>query len=331
MRLAHNLPAAVIAIFALVALVVLAGPVPALAQAYPVKPVKVIVPYPPGGATDIAARLMAQALSESLGQPFVVENRPGAGGMPALEQVARADADGYTLIVPSTGPATISPLLYKSRGFDPLARLQPIILFASAPGIILVRNGLPAKSIVELLALSRASPGRLTMASAGNGSLQHLLGEYFQNDTGVKWTHIPYKGSAPALTELVGDRVDIMVDVVPSAAPYVKAGKMRALAVTTPRRSSQLPEVPSLEELGIKGYDKSGWHALLAPRGTPPEIVGRLNATLNRALQSGEMKAKLAGIGADPDGGPPERLEELMRAELRHWAEVIRISGAVAE
>lgn len=301
------------------------------AQTYPTKAVKVIVPYPPGGATDIAARLMGQVLSENLGQPFVVENRPGAGGMIALEQVAKSDPDGYTLIVPSTGPATISPLLYKARGFDPLARLEPVILFASAPGIILVRNGLPVKSIGELLAASRAAPGRLTVASAGNGSLQHLLGEYFQNDTGVKWTHVPYKGSAPALTEMAGDRVDIMVDVVPSAAPYVKSGKMRALAVTTPKRSSQLPDVPTLEELGIKGYDKSGWHALLAPKGTSPDIISKLNATLNRALQSAEMKSKLAGIGADPDGGAPERLGDLMRAELRHWAEVIRTSGAVAE
>ena len=314
-----------------VALAALCWLLPAAAQTYPVKPVKVIVPYPPGGATDIAARLMAQALSESLGQPFVVENRPGAGGMIALDFVAKSEPDGYTLIVPSTGPATISPVLYRDRGFDPLARLEPVILFASAPGIILVRNGLPVKTVNELLSLSRATAGRLTMASAGNGSLQHLLGEYFQNDRGVKWTHVPYKGSAPALTELAGDRVDVMVDVVPSAAPQVKSGKMRALAVTTPRRSGQLPEVPTLEELGFKGYNYSGWHALLGPKGLSADIVGRLNATLNRALQSPEMKARLAGIGADADGGPPERLGDLMRSELRHWAEVIRISGAVAE
>ena len=300
-------------------------------QGYPAKPVKIVVPYPPGGATDIAARLMAQALSESLAQPFVVENRPGAGGMIALEQVAKSEADGYTLIVPSTGPATISPVLYKDRAFDPLVRLEPVIMFASAPGIILVRNGLPVKSVADLLAASRSAPGKLTVASAGNGSLQHLLGEYFQADQGVKWTHVPYKGSAPALTELAAERVDVMVDVVPSAAPQVRGGKIRALAVTTPRRSSQLPDVPTLEESGIKGYDFSGWHALLAPKGTPGEVITKLNGVLNRALQTPDMKARLAGIGADADGGTPERLSALMRAELRNWGEIIRRVGVVAQ
>lgn len=303
----------------------------AAAQSYPTKPVRVFVPYPPGGATDIAARLMANALSQALGQPFVVENKPGAGGMIALEQVANAAPDGYTLIVPSTGPAAISPLLYKDRNFAPLQRLDPVIAFASAPGIILVRTGLKAGSMKELLALSTASPVPLTMASAGNGSFQHLLGVYFQNATGVKWTHVPFKGSAPALNELVGDRVDVMVDVVPSAAPFVRSGKIRALAVTTPARSSQLPDVPTLEELGFRGYDKSGWHALFAPKGTPPEVIARLNEVLNSALASPDMKARLAAIGADADGGPPERLAERMRSELREWAEVIRVSGAVAE
>lgn len=304
---------------------------PADAQNYPAKPVRIVVPYPPGGATDIAARLMSQALAEALGQPFVVENKAGAGGMIALDQVAKSAPDGYTLIVPSTGPATISPLLYKDWGFDPLARLEPVIAFAKAPGIILVRNGLKVSSVKELLSLSRPAPGKLTMASAGNGSLQHLLGEFLQSDTGVKWTHVPYKGSAPALAEMVGDRVDVMVDVVPSAAPFVKSGKLKALAVTTPKRSSQLPDVPTLEELGYKGYDMSGWHALLGPKGTPPDVVAKLNTTLNNALQTADMKAKLAGIGADPEGGPPEFLGERMRAELRRWAEVIRISGAVAQ
>jgi tripartite-type tricarboxylate transporter receptor subunit TctC len=301
------------------------------AQAYPSRPVKIVVPYPPGGATDTAARLMAQSLTEAFGQAFTVENKPGAGGMLALEQVAAATPDGYTLLVPSTGPAAISPVLYKDRNFDPLTRLEAIIPFASAPGIIVVRNGLKANTIKELLALSASTPNGLTMASAGSGSFQHLLGVHFQNSVGVKWTHIPFKGSAPALTEMAGDRIDVMVDVVPSAAPLIKGGRIRALAVTTPRRSGQLPDVPTLEELGIKGYDKSGWHALFAPKGTPAEIINRINAVLNKALASTEMKLKLAAIGADADGGPPERLTERMRAELREWAEVIRLSGATVE
>jgi tripartite-type tricarboxylate transporter receptor subunit TctC len=303
----------------------------AAAQSYPTKPVTILVPFAPGGATDIVARITAQALSDSLGQAFVVDNRPGVGGMLALEQVAKATPDGYTLLLPSTGPATISPVLYKSRRFDPLARLDPVILIGGAPGILLVRNGLNARSVKELLALSRAAPGALNMASAGSGSIQHLLGEYFQSDAGVKWTHVPYKGSAPALAEMVGGRVDVMFDVVPSAAPFVKAGNLRALAVSTQKRSSQLPEVPTLEELGFPGYDITGWQGLLAPKGTPPDVILKLNAAVNKALQTAEMKAKLAAVGTYPDGGSPEVLGERMRAELRNWAKAIQISGAVAE
>jgi tripartite-type tricarboxylate transporter receptor subunit TctC len=300
-------------------------------QNYPLRPVKLVVPYPPGGATDTAARLMAQALNEALGQPFTVENKPGVGGMLAIEQVANAPADGYTLLVASTGPAAISPLLYKNRNFDPLASLEGIISFASAPGIIVTRNGLKVSTVKELIDASSQKPSALTMASAGSGSFQHLLGVHFQSSVGVKWTHIPLKGSAPALTEIAGDRIDVMVDVVPSAAPLIKAGRMRAIAVTTPRRSGQLPEVPTLEELGIKGYDKSGWHALFAPKGTSTEVIQRVNGVLNRSLALSDMKSKLAAIGADAEGGPPEKLTERMRTELREWAEVIRLSGATVE
>ena len=207
------------------------------AQSYPTRPVKIIVPYPPGGATDIAARLIAGSLTEAFGQAFTVENRPGAGGMIALDQVASAAPDGYTLLVASTGPIAISPVLYKDRNFDPLTKMDGIILFASAPGIIVSRNNLKVRDIKELITLSKASPNSLTMASAGNGSFQHLLGVYFQNSLGIKWTHIPFKGSSPALNEMMGDRVDVMIDVIPSAAPMVKAGRLRALAVTTPKRS----------------------------------------------------------------------------------------------
>ena len=311
----------------LIGLVLACAALHAKAQPYPVKAARIVVPYPPGGATDIAARLMAQALTTSLGQSFVVENRAGAGGLIALEQVANSPADGYTLIVASTGPAAISPLLYKARNFDPLARLDSVIQFASAPGIVVVRSGLKVQSIRELLALSSASPGALTLASAGNGSLQHLLGVLLQNRTDVKWVHVPFKGSAPALNDLAGDRVDVMVDVVPSAAPFVKGGRVRALAVTTQKRSSQMPEVPTLEELGYKGFDYSGWHALFAPKGSPAEAIARLNTALNEALRSPEMKEKLAAIGADADGGPPSVLDQRMRRELSEWGEIIRQSS----
>jgi tripartite-type tricarboxylate transporter receptor subunit TctC len=301
------------------------------AQSYPTRPVKIIVPYPPGGATDIAARLIAGSLTEAFGQAFTVENRPGAGGMIALDQVASAAPDGYTLLVASTGPIAISPVLYKDRNFDPLTKMDGIILFASAPGIIVSRNNLKVRDIKELITLSKASPNSLTMASAGNGSFQHLLGVYFQNSLGIKWTHIPFKGSSPALNEMMGDRVDVMIDVIPSAAPMVKAGRLRALAVTTPKRSSQLPNVPTLEELGYKGFDKSGWHALFGPKGMPIEIVTKMNNILNKSLNTPDMQLKLGAIGADAEGGTPEKLNDRLRTELREWAQVIQLSGTVVE
>ena len=301
------------------------------AQSYPTRPVKIIVPYPPGGATDIAARLIAGSLTEAFGQAFTVENRPGAGGMIALDQVASAAPDGYTLLVASTGPIAISPVLYKDRNFDPLTKMDGIILFASAPGIIVSRNNLKVRDIKELITLSKASPNSLTMASAGNGSFQHLLGVYFQNSLGIKWTHIPFKGSSPALNEMMGDRVDVMIDVIPSAAPMVKAGRLRALAVTTPKRSSQLPNVPTLEELGYKGFDKSGWHALFGPKGMPIEIVTKMNNILNKSLNTPDMQLKLGASGADAEGGTPEKLNDRLRTELREWAQVIQLSGTVVE
>jgi tripartite-type tricarboxylate transporter receptor subunit TctC len=301
------------------------------AQSYPTRPVKIIVPYPPGGATDIAARLIAGSLTEAFGQAFTVENRPGAGGMIALDQVASATPDGYTLLVASTGPIAISPVLYKDRNFDPLVKMDGVILFASAPGIIVSRNNLKVRDIKELITLSKASPNSLTMASAGNGSFQHLLGVYFQNSLGIKWTHIPFKGSSPALNEMMGDRVDVMIDVIPSAAPMVKAGRLQALAVTTPKRSSQLPNVPTLEELGYKGFDKSGWHALFGPKGMPIEIVTKMNNILNKSLNTPDMQLKLGAIGADAEGGTPEKLNDRLRTELREWTQVIQLSGAVVE
>lgn len=301
------------------------------AQSYPTKPVTLIVPFTPGGATDIVARLAAQVLTESLGQSFVVENRPGAGGMIVNELMAKTAPDGYTIMLGSTGPSTISPILYKKRAFDPLARFDPIVLISGTPCILLVRNNLQAKSVKELIDLSHATPRGLNMASSGNGSLMHLMGEFFQSDRGVKWTHVPYKGSAPALADISGGRVDVMFDLVASSASLVKGGSLKALAISTMQRSSQLPDVPTLEELGIKGYDMDGWQALLAPKGTPPDAIRKINGAINKALQTAEMKSKLAGIGLDPRGGSPEYLAERMRAELGRWREAIRLSGATAE
>ena len=301
-----------------------------MAQTYPSKPVTLIVPYAPGGGTDIIARLTAQALFEEFGQSFIVDNRGGGGGMIGVEGAARATPDGYTLLFSSTGPVTISPVLFKNRDFDPLARLVPIIEVASNPTVLVVRNGLPATSIDELIALSKKSPGALNMASAGNGSLQHLIGEYFQARTGVKWQHVPFRGSGPAFGELIAGRVDVMVDVVPGVAQLIQDGKLRALAVLVPTRSPQLPDVPTLAELGYRDFDISGWHALFAPKGVPDEVVAKLNAAANRFLAKPEYRAKLAALGAIAEGGTSEQLGLRMRRELHDWGEVIRNVGVTA-
>ncbi len=313
-------------------LVALAGLIQAAAaQTYPSKSVTVVVPYPPGGATDIVARLVAQGFWDELGQSFVVDNKSGGGGMIALEAVAHAPPDGYTLLVPSTGPATISPLLYKNGEFKPLERLVPIVQLASSPAVMVVRNSLPAKDLRELIEMSKRQPGTLNMASAGNGSLQRLIGEYFQDQIGIKWLHIPYRGSAPALNDLMAERVDVMVDVIPSAAPFVQGGKLRAIAVMAPKRSSQLPDVPTFAELGYPGFDFAGWHALLAPKDTPAEVIDKLNATANKILLRPEIKSKLAAIGAEADGGPPDVLRRRLEQEMRNWSQVIRKAGITGE
>jgi tripartite-type tricarboxylate transporter receptor subunit TctC len=302
----------------------------ALGQGYPAKPVTVIVPYVAGGATDIIARLTAQGLFEELGQSFIVDNRGGGGGMIGVEGAARAAPDGYTLLFSSTGPVTISPVLFKSRDFDPVARLEPIVLVASNPAVLVVRNGLPARNVDELIALSKKSPGALNMASSGNGSIQHLIGEYFQSRTGVKWQHVPFRGSAPALAEIIAERLDVMVDVVPGVAQFVQDRKMRPLAVMVEKRAPQLPDVPTLGELGYRGFDLSGWHALFVPKGAPAEVAAKLNAAVNRLLQKPEYRTKLVATGAVVEGGTSERLGTRVREELRAWGDVIRSANVAA-
>jgi tripartite-type tricarboxylate transporter receptor subunit TctC len=314
--------------FGLVAALLSASAAPA--ETYPSRPVTVIVPYVAGGGTDLVARLAAQALWDELGQSFVVDNRAGGGGLIGVEGAARAPADGYTLLFSSTGPVTISPLLFKNRNFDPLARLEPIVLVAVNPLVMVVRNGLPAGNVDELIALSKKAPGALNMASAGNGSIQHLAGELFQARNGVKWQHVPFRGSAPALAELIAGRLDVMVDAVPTTVPLVKDHQLRALAVLVTKRALQLPEVPTLAEVGYPGFDVSGWHALFASKGTPPAAIATINAAVNRVLAKPAFMARLAAVGAEPEGGTPERLAARMRVELRDWGEVIRNANVAA-
>lgn len=301
----------------------------ALAANYPMRPVKIIVPYAAGGATDIVARLVAKGLWDELGQSFSVENRGGGSGMIGMQAAAGAAPDGYTLLVASTGPATISPLLNPSLNFNPLEQLAPIVEIASAPGILIVRNNLAAKDVSELISFSKENPSKLNMASAGSGSLQQLMGEYIQLQEGIKWTHVPFKGSAPALNEIMAERMDVMTDVVPSSAPLVKAGKIRALAVLSAHRSSQLPSVPSIDELGYKGLDFSGWHALFAPKGTPRSVIEKLNSAVNRLIKSPEFKTRLAAIGAEAEGGTPGELSSLMSDQLKKWGLVMKKVGLI--
>jgi tripartite-type tricarboxylate transporter receptor subunit TctC len=297
------------------------------AQSYPAKPVKLIVPFAAGGAVDILGRLMAQSLTTATGNSFIVENKPGAGGLLALNEVAKSPADGYTLAVGSPGPLTIGPNLFVDAKFEPLARLDPIIWFAGTPAVVVVRSDLKANSVPELVALSKSTPSGLNMASTGTGSLAHLMAKFFESMAGVSWTHVPYKSSAPALTDMAAGRIDVMIDSMPTAAPFVKAGKLRGLAVTTSRRAIELPDLPTLQELGYKDYDVSSWYALLGPKGTPAPIVSRLNAELNKALQTADVKERILKIGAEPEGGPPERLTRQIKLELDRWGSVIRAAN----
>jgi tripartite-type tricarboxylate transporter receptor subunit TctC len=299
---------------------------------YPSRPIKLVVPFAAGGAVDIIGRQIALSITETLKQGTVVENRPGAGGLIALEWVANAVPDGYTLAIGAAGPLTMSPSLYaSSRKFDPLTKLKPIIWYASTPGVLIVGPGVKADSVQSLIAESNASLSKLDMASAGSGSINHLMGEFFQKQTGVTWTHIPFKGSAPALTELMSGRLQVMMDIVPTAVPLIATGKIRALAVTTPSRSSLLPQTPTLIELGYKDFDVSSWISLMAPSTTPDSIVHKLHDALDTALKIPEVRLRLSSIGAEPEGGPSDRVTQRLKLELPRWSAIIKSSGATAD
>ena len=284
---------------------------------YPNRPVKMIVGFPAGGAVDGAGRMMAQILQKAFNQTFIIENRPGVGGMLAMQEVARAAPDGYTLAVGSAG----SPSIFKKANFDPRQSLAPVIWFVNNPGIVVIRKDLPVNNIAELVKLSKTK--ELNMASAGTGSVLHLMGEYFQERMGIKWVHVPYKGSGPALTDMVAGRTDVALELVPSAAPFVKAGQLRALAITSTKRLNALPEVPTLGELGYSGLDMGSWMALLAPKGTSAEIINKLNQALNEAMKNPELIQKVNAGGGELVGGTPQDLTNQMNKEIPRWAAII--------
>ena len=282
-----------------------------------------IVPVPPGGVADTVARLVLPRLSESLGQPIIIDNRPGANGNPAYEMTARAAPDGYTLITAATGVA-INPGLYRNVGYDPVKDFAPITLGVIAPNILLVHPSVPAKSVKELVAMARAKPGEVLFASPGNGTTGHLAVELLQLSSGIKVTHVPYKGGGPALTDLMGGHVHAYFSVALVAVPLVKAGKLRALGITTARRSPLAPDMATVAEGGFPGFEVSGWFGWLAPAKTTAAIVSRLNAGLARILHSPDIRERLLSQSTEPVGDSPESFGRFIRSERDRWAKVIR-------
>ena len=303
----------------------------AKAQAYPAKPIRMIVPFPPGGGTDIAARTVANKLSDGVKWTFVVENKPGAGGNLGVEQAVKSPADGYTLVIGQTSNLAINPTLYAKLPYDPLRDLSPIVLIVSAPVVFVVAANSRYASLGNLLAAAKTDPGGVTFASPGNGTVSHLAGELLQRAAGVKLTHVPYKGAAQALTDTLGGQVQSFMSSVPSALSQIKAGRLRAIAVTSAKRAPELPDVPTIAESGHKGFEASTWYGLLAPAGTPAAIVARLNAEVNRVLTTPEVRERLAAEGGEALGGSPEQFASFLKAEHAKWGRVVKESGARAE
>ena len=309
-------------------LVAAASPFASAQAPYPHQPIRIVVPVPPGGATDIMARAVAQRLTEAWNAQVFVDNRPGAGGNVGAELVAKAPSDGYTLLMGTVGTHAINGSLYPRMPYDAMKDFAPIVLVAAVPNVLEVNPALPVNSVAELIAYAKANPGKLNFASSGSGTSIHLSGELFKVMAGVQMTHVPYKGSAPALTDLMGGQVQLMFDNLPPSLPQIKAGKLRALAVTTATRAPALPDVPTIAEAGLPGYESSSWFGLLAPAGTPRDIVVKLNAEIAGWLATPEAKEKLTAIGAIAMGGSPEDFAKHIAAETTKWAGVVKASGA---
>jgi tripartite-type tricarboxylate transporter receptor subunit TctC len=298
------------------------------AQTWPAKPIKWIVPFAPGGTTDILARTIGEKLTDALGQPIIVENKPGAGGGVGAEFTAKAPPDGYTIMGGTISTHAINASLYKTLPYDPVKDFAPITLIARVPNMLVVNPDIPAKNVAELITLLKANPGKYSFASSGNGTSQHLSGELFKSVAGVDMQHIPYKGSPPALQDVVGGQVAMTFDNITTAWPLAKGGKLLALAVTTAKRSAVAPDVPTLSESGLAGYEVGSWQGVFAPAGTPPAIVKRLNAEIVKIINMPDVKEKLIGLGAEPVGDTSEEFAALVKTEVVKWAEVVKKSGA---
>lgn len=317
--------------FALALALVSAGST-ALAQSasYPSRPIKLVVPYPAGGPADLLARIVAEKITPRLGQPVVIENRSGAGGHIGGELVAKAPADGYTLVL-ATIAHNGAAKLYKGLNYDPATDLQPVILIAESPSVLLVHNDVPAKSVTELIALSRAKPGQLNYASAGSGSAMHMAAELFKYMTKTDYVHVPYKGGAPAMADLLGGRVTMLFDSVGTAHQHLKSGKIRALGVTSTTRNPSLPDVPTIAETGVPGYASVPWYTISTAKGVPAEIVNRLNAEINVALKEPDLAQRWETLGVLPLGGTPQDAVNRNRTETERWSKVIDAAGLRAD
>lgn len=307
-------------------------PLPLFAQSWPTKPVKIVVPFAPAGTTDILARALAPELSKAFGQPFVIENKPGAGGNLGADQVAKS-TDGHTLLMGTVGTHAINPALYAKMPYDHVKDFVPVTLVAGVPNVLVMNpakaEALGIQGVPDLIRVAKASPGKLNMASSGNGTSIHLAGELFKSMTGTYMVHFPYRGSGPALLDLLGGNMDLMFDNLPSAMAHIKAGKLKALAVTSAERSAALPDLPTVAEAGpLKGFEASSWFGLLAPAGTPADVVNRVQQETAKALATPAMKERLLAQGAIPSGMSPADFAALIAAETKKWAAVVKASGA---
>lgn len=303
----------------------------ARADAWPTRPVRFVVPFAAGGTTDILARVVAANVSDAFGQQFIVENKAGAGGNIAAEAVAKADPDGYTFIIGTPGTHAINQFVYKNLAYDQVTDIAPVIVIARVPNLCSVTNSLPVKSVAELIAYAKSKPGQLFYATPGLGSTAHVSTELFKSMTGVEITHVPYKGSAPALTDLIAGRVHLMIDNLPAAQPFADTGQIRPLAVSTATRWPLLPQLPTIAEAGVPGYEASAWFTIGAPARTPKDIIEKLNASVDKFLKSEDGTSRLRKLGAEPAGGSPDEMARYIMIETEKWGKVAKFAGIKPE
>lgn len=300
-------------------------------QAYPTKPIRMICPFPPGGTTDVVARLVAQNLTEAWKEQVIVDNRAGAGGIIGTELASKAPADGYTVLLGSITTHAVNPALYKKLKFDPITDFTPVTLVVSSPQLLAVHPSVPAKSVKDLVALAKAKSGQLNYGSAGVGTSPHLTFELFKSMAGIDAVHIPYKGTGPAITELIGGQVQMMITGVVALMPHVKSGKLRGLAVTSAKRVAALPDLPTVAESGVPKFDVSSWFGVFLPAGTPKPIVARMNSEIRRIVDIPDVRQKLVNQGADPETNTPEEFAAYVKSEMEKWGKVVRDTGARAD